>query len=81
MKLSSNSANAAKQQTYGYRNMQSAGEPGDDDKHHHPDREFREHRHGEKVIPDEADRVGQHIPTVPSLQRTLSGVRVNQLSR
>ena len=34
-----------------------------------------------KVIPDEADRVGQHIPTVPSLQRTLSGVRVNQLSR
>jgi len=61
--------NAAKQQTYRYRNMQSAGEARDDDKHDHTHRELREHRHGEEVIPDEADRVGQHVPTAPPLQR------------
>jgi hypothetical protein len=53
--------------------MRSAGKPGDGDKHHHPHRELREHRHGEEVIPEEADRV-RHIPTVPPpLQRERQG--------
>src|SRR5215813_11688216 len=50
--------------TYRYRNMHSTGKPGDDDKHHHAYRELRERRQGEEVIPEEADRVGPHIPTV-----------------
>jgi hypothetical protein len=52
--------------------MHSAGKPRDGDKHHHPHRELREHRHGEEVIPEEADQVRRHNPTVPPLPSAIT---------
>ena len=68
--------NTAEQQPYSWRNTHSTGKAGDHDEHHHPDRELRERRHGEKVLPERVEHLRRSRPC----PRAISAIRLNQLN-
>ena len=57
--------NAAEQQAYCRGNVQPARHKWDDRKHHHPQRELREHGQGEEVFAYEMNVGRQHCPMAP----------------